>query len=70
MRFRGPQALKGQMGRLAWSQVPLLLPTGEDSGRSANELFEFTAMCSEYQLFWGSDADYTENMPQRDLFTD
>lgn len=46
-------SLYHQSGRVAWEAVPLLLPLGEASGRSAGAIFGRQGyLCSEYPLFW------------------
>jgi hypothetical protein len=56
-QLSGLLGLFHQLGRVAWSEVPLWLPTNERAEVMADKLFAQTAVCAEYQLFWISDQE-------------
>ena len=57
VQMSGLLGLLHQLNRIDWSRVPLLNPDNNVSGRKASDLLAGSVMCSEYQLFCGSEAE-------------
>jgi len=57
VQMSGLLGLLHQMERVKWTKVPLLLPSNESSGKTADELFARTIMCGEYQLCRNSEKE-------------
>jgi hypothetical protein len=57
VQMSGLLGLFHQLNGVDWSGVPLLSPDNCLSGRMADDLLADVVICSEYQLFWNSEAE-------------